>query len=118
MTVKLPLPPLIVPAEVVPSPQLIVAEYALAVALVFGSVIVATVPPTGVPAAPVNERPPAGTVSTITVFNENVCDCAGGEAVGRSNRCPSALSIVVARAARCSRTGSVDVPQGPASIVA
>ena len=49
-TVKVPLPPATVPAEVVPSPQLIVAEYALAVALVFGSEIVATVVFSGVPA--------------------------------------------------------------------
>ena len=73
-TLKLPLPPVIVPGEVVPSPQLIEAEYALAVALVFGSVKVATVPPTALPVLPVNEKPPVGTVSTIIVSNENVCD--------------------------------------------
>ena len=44
---KLPLLPLDrARGDVAPSPQLIVAKYALAVALVFGSLIVATVPPT------------------------------------------------------------------------
>ena len=71
-TLKLPLAPVIVPAEEVPSPQLIVAEYALGVALVFGSVMVATVPPTVEPAGPENERPPAAVVSTISVLNETV----------------------------------------------
>ena len=74
VTVKLPFWPLIVPGEVVPSPQLIVALYALAVAPVFGSVIVATVPPTVLPAGPANEKPPVGTVSLITVFHENVSE--------------------------------------------
>ena len=90
VTVKLPLLPLTVPGEVLPSPQLIVAEYALAVALVFGSVIVATVPPTDVPGAPANEKPPAGTVSTISVSNEKVIDPPGADAVGeRATRSPS-----------------------------
>ena len=60
---KLPPEPATVPADVVPSPQLIVAEYALAVALVFGSLMVATMPPTEVPAVLMNEKSPVGTVS-------------------------------------------------------
>ena len=68
MTLKSPLPPLMVPVDVVPSPQLIVAEYALAVALVFGSLMVATMPPTEVPAVLMNEKSPVGTVSSIVVF--------------------------------------------------
>ena len=74
VTLKLPFPPVIVPVVEEPSPQLIVAEYALGVALGFGSVMVATVPPTVEPAGPENERPPVGTVSTISVLNENVCE--------------------------------------------
>ena len=77
-TLKLPLPPVIVPVEVVPSPQLIEAEYALAVALVFGSVIVATVPPTALPGVPLNEKPPTVVVSTTSVSNEKVCEAPSG----------------------------------------
>ena len=82
-TLKLPLPPVSVPGEVVPSPQLIEAEYALAVALVFGSVKAATVPPTALPVLPVNEKPPLGTVSTIVVSNDTVASYALGEIVDR-----------------------------------
>ncbi len=44
LTVNWPPLPVIVPEEVFPSPQWIVAEYSLAVADVFGSLIVATWP--------------------------------------------------------------------------
>ena len=81
---KLPFPPETVPAEVAPSPQLIVAEYALAVALRFGSAIVATVVFSAVPAVPVSDRPPVGTVSTISVSNENVCEDAPASSPGNA----------------------------------
>ncbi len=80
----MPLPPATVPAEVEPSPQLIVAEYALAMALVFGSEIVATVVFRGVAAVPDSDRPPVGTVSTIWVSNENVCEDAPGSSPGNA----------------------------------
>ena len=96
-TLKLPLAPVIVPADVgVPSPQLIMAEYALGVALVFGSVMVATVPPTVEPAGPENERPPAAVVSTISVLNETVWEAPAA----RRHRPPDRCGVVdVARAA-------------------
>ena len=58
MTAKLPCPPLIVPAEVAPSPQLIVAEKTPAGSEELGSVNEATVPLIAAGAVPVNELPP------------------------------------------------------------
>ena len=103
-TLNVPLPPVMVPAEDVPSPQLIVAEYAAGVAPVFGSVIVATVPPTVEPAGPLNEKPPLGTVSTIWVWKENVAELPAPSETGHSipiplsNAVPLQLSHVLAKA--------------------
>src|SRR5690349_17818549 len=76
-----------------PSPQLIVAEYAVGPALVFGSAIVATVPPTAAPAGPENERPPVGTVSLITVVHEKLCDSPAARP-GTDHSIPVALSAL------------------------
>ena len=66
-------------------------------ALVFGSVIVATVALSGVPAVPVSERPPAGTVSTISVSNEIVEDDCPGVSAGIGYSIASPLSKAVPR---------------------
>jgi hypothetical protein len=91
-TLKLPLPPVIVPGEAVPSPQLIDAEYAFAVALVLGSVKVATVPPMALPGLPVNEKPPVGTVSTIVVSNDTVASVCPTSRLSIGYWIPIALS--------------------------
>ena len=57
-TAKLPPPPLMVPADVAPSPQLIVADRLPGVSPAFGSLTDARVALSAAPAVPVSDLPP------------------------------------------------------------
>src|ERR1700753_543420 len=102
LTTKFGLAPLIAPDDVLPSPQAIVAAKSPAESLE-SAVNVATVPPTGDPALPENEFPPAAEIGSTVIpelekFDsiENVCGTPG-VSPAMSQLMPMPLSWLVAQ---------------------